>query len=136
MMLFIPGSPAPQGSKRHIGGGRMIEASKRVRPWREVVRKAASAAVGSSPPMQGPVRVVLRFLLPRPKSHKDTSTPIGKRSGDLDKLVRAVFDALTDAEVWIDDSQVTSLVATKVYVPESQQGVGLDIRTDSHTIPF
>ena len=29
--------PAPQGSKRHVGGGRLIEASKRVKPWRQAV---------------------------------------------------------------------------------------------------
>lgn len=30
----IPGRPAAQGSKRHVGGGRMIEQSKYLKPWR------------------------------------------------------------------------------------------------------
>lgn len=31
------GLPAPQGSKRHVGEGRMVESSKRVKPWRRQV---------------------------------------------------------------------------------------------------
>jgi hypothetical protein len=29
--IFIVGDPAPQGSKRHVGNGVMIEASKKVK---------------------------------------------------------------------------------------------------------
>ena len=41
--IFIPviGIPAPQGSKRHVGNGIMIENSKRVKPWRQDVKEAA-----------------------------------------------------------------------------------------------
>ena len=34
------GLPAPQGSKRHVGEGRMVESSKRVKPWRRQVAAA------------------------------------------------------------------------------------------------
>jgi crossover junction endodeoxyribonuclease RusA len=34
---------------------------------------------------------------------------------DLDKLVRAVLDALSEAGVWRDDAQVVSVVARKAY---------------------
>src|ERR1700676_3259288 len=37
MKITVRGIPAPQGSKRHVGGGRMIEMSKAVGPWREAV---------------------------------------------------------------------------------------------------
>lgn len=39
---------------------------------------------------------------------------------DLDKLCRAVLDALTDAGIWHDDSQVCSLSAIKVYADETK----------------
>lgn len=29
----VLGLPAPQGSKTHVGEGRMVESSKRVKPW-------------------------------------------------------------------------------------------------------
>ncbi len=35
------GKPAPQGSKRSLGGRVMIESSKRCKPWRQDVRHAA-----------------------------------------------------------------------------------------------
>jgi len=35
------GIAAPQGSKRHVGNGVMLESSDRVRPWRQDVRFAA-----------------------------------------------------------------------------------------------
>ena len=41
---------APQGSKKYIGKGRMIEVSKRVKPWRELVRSEASKI--KQPPMK------------------------------------------------------------------------------------
>ena len=35
----VLGLPAPQGSKRHVGEGRMVESSKRVKPWRRHERR-------------------------------------------------------------------------------------------------
>jgi crossover junction endodeoxyribonuclease RusA len=63
--------------------------------------------------------------MPRPKDHYGTgrnsgtvkpSAPINPASmPDLDKLVRCICDALTDAGVWKDDAQVCVLVAAKRY---------------------
>lgn len=36
-------APAPQGSKRHVGKGVMIESCANVKPWRELVAQAAMA---------------------------------------------------------------------------------------------
>ena len=33
--IKVIGLPAPQGSKRHVGHGVMIESSNNVKPWRE-----------------------------------------------------------------------------------------------------
>ncbi len=41
LTVHVTGSPAAQGSKRHVGGGRLIEQSKAVAPWRKAVRAAA-----------------------------------------------------------------------------------------------
>jgi hypothetical protein len=44
--------------------------------------------------------------------------------GDLDKLVRNVLDALTDAQVYRDDVQVVSVTADKLIASEQYpQGV-------------
>lgn len=111
---------APQGSKRHVGNGVMIEQSKRVRPYRKALTAAAIAAKGKHPAFDGPVRVNATFVFQRPKSHKKGSFPVTRSTGDLDKLLRSTFDALTDAGVWGDDSQVTSVNASKLYGESDQ----------------
>lgn len=42
--FFVPGRPAPQGSKRHVGHGIMVESSRDLGPWRERVALAANPA--------------------------------------------------------------------------------------------
>jgi crossover junction endodeoxyribonuclease RusA len=50
----VRGLPAPQGSKRHVGGGRMVESSANVKPWRADVRAAAEDAMNGHLPFDGP----------------------------------------------------------------------------------
>ena len=120
-LFFVPGSPAPQGSKRHVGGGRMIESSKYVGPWRATIAGVAGQCIEYGPRV-GPVAVALDFVLPRPKSEPKTTRPHTRRP-DVDKLARAVLDALTGI-YFADDSQVDSLAATKrTAEPGEQPGV-------------
>jgi crossover junction endodeoxyribonuclease RusA len=115
VIIVVRGTPAPQGSKRHVGGGRMIEQSRAVGPWREAVRACTQSQMeaDSQETLTGPVRVQIIFWLPRPKSAKPGSRP-AKRP-DLDKLARSVLDGLTMGGAWLDDSQVVKLTAMKVY---------------------
>lgn len=106
---FVPGSPAPQGSKRHVGNGRMLESSAAVGPWRERVALAVHDC--GWPMLNGPVEVWLLFVLPRPKSTPKRTPPAVKRP-DIDKLARAVLDAITGIAIR-DDSIITDLHAHK-----------------------
>jgi crossover junction endodeoxyribonuclease RusA len=94
--------------------------------WRAQVQQAAILAMTET--FEGPVLVQLSFELPRPATHylpvnSRRSEPELSRSSpphvttmpDLDKLVRAICDALTDAGVWKDDAQVVNLMAAKRY---------------------
>ena len=45
--FIVYGRAAPQGSKRNLGNGIMIESSKRVKPYRTDVRGVALSAVPS-----------------------------------------------------------------------------------------
>lgn len=112
--LFVPGHPAPQGSKRHVGGGVMIESSKKVKPWRSDIRSALLADDGSPlARFDNAVRVQLKFIMPRPVSTPKRFTPPATKKPDLDKLTRAVFDAIGSAGVWRDDSQVVAAIVSK-----------------------
>lgn len=129
--VFVPGNPAPQGSKSPKGRtktGRVIlvESSTRVKPWRETIATIARQRGGMMP--VGPILAELDFVMPRPKQTAKTkpTPPAIKRNGDLDKLVRAVFDAITG--VWVeDDAHIVSLRATK-RIAELNEKPGVAIR--------
>ena len=116
--------PAPQGSKRHVGNGRMIEASKKVKPWRFAVSQAA-LETGEELTDQ-PVSVLITFLFSRPKAHYTSKGEIKPKAPfykftkpDLDKLCRSTLDGITNVLIK-DDSQVVTLIATKQYANEGE----------------
>lgn len=125
--VWVPGVPAPQGSKRHVGRGVLVESAKAVGPWRERVALAVAEVLvwtedDGAP--RGAMLVNVRFIFTRPKAHfgtgKNAATvkphaprlPAGRP--DLDKLARAVLDALTGI-AYVDDAQVVALNVGKEY---------------------
>ena len=108
--IRIYGTPAPQGSKRFVGiqggKGRMIESSRKVRPWRQDVKAAAEAVRAGRKPLDGPLRVTMVFTLPKPSSAPKRRRTWPMRKPDVSKLVRSTEDALTDAGMWADDARV------------------------------
>lgn len=130
--FFVPGLPAPGGSKRFVGvskkTGRAIlvdDAGKRNKNWRATV-----AAFGynnrPTPLLDGAIAVSMHFVMPRPKHHFRT----GKHSSELKpdaplhhtvkpdvlKLGRSTEDALTSV-IWTDDSTTCHLTLRKSYGP-------------------
>lgn len=120
--IKVAGRPAPQGSKRHVGGGRFVEASKYLKPWRTAVSTAARRLTPKGWHTNMGVSLTITFILTRPKSHfcrngklKDSAPRLcTARIGDIDKLVRGVCDALTGIS-YDDDCQVFDLHAERRY---------------------
>lgn len=123
VVITVIGHPAPQGSKRHVGRGVMVESSKKVKPWRDAVKAAISdyrqdAGLDSFRFDQGiPLVVKACFHFDKPKSapKKRRVWPVTRSSGDVDKLLRSTFDALTDSGLIHDDSQIVTAVGIKVH---------------------
>lgn len=123
--ITVYGLPAPQGSKRSLGKGVMVESSKHVAPWRDAVRTDAASVWAGRGALDEPLMVYLTFRFPRPKSHYGTGANAGKLkpsaplyvSGkpDVDKLERSTLDGLTSAGIWVDDARVVRMVSTKTY---------------------
>lgn len=118
----VAGLPIPQGSKTaSVVRGRAVirdDNAKTLKPWRRRIKDIATAHLPPGwRPLNEPVRVVLLFAMPRPKSHPKRRRlwPIGRGTGDIDKLTRAVLDALEDARVLLNDSVVVDLRAIKDY---------------------
>lgn len=111
--ITVWGIPGPQGSKRHVGNGVMVESSKKVKPWREAVKWAVREA--GSPKFAGPVCVLVIFSLPKPKSAPKRRVTMPDRKPDVDKLLRSTLDALTEMQVFEDDARVVDLRGLKEY---------------------
>lgn len=100
------GTPASQGSKKHVGRGIMVESSKALKPWRDTV---TAAAFGAGPKLDGPLFVKMVFTLPRPKSaRKKDWAPF--HYPDVSKLARAAEDSISAAGLWADDARVVDYV--------------------------
>lgn len=118
----VPGIPAPQGSKSPYGG----ESNPNTKPWRATVTWHAQQARNGHGVITAPVGLSAVFTFPRPKSHYRTGkwaaelrpdAPKFKASKpDIDKLLRALCDGITDSGLWRDDAQVATVVATKTYM--------------------
>lgn len=115
------GTPAPQGSKRHVGGGRMVESSKKVAPWRTDVVWAwrnSGLAEGWSAIMH-PILLDVTFSLKRPVSAPKRITRPAKYP-DLSKLIRSTEDAMTTAGVYADDALIVECRARKVFAGSAE----------------
>lgn len=128
--ITVYGRAQPAGSKRafvnkRTGRAIVVDDAKGTKPWQQQVAGAALDACAGEPILlDGPLVLVARFHLQRPKGHFRTGRnahllrdaapayPMGKP--DTTKLLRAVEDALTSI-VWRDDAQVVYQVASKHY---------------------
>lgn len=134
VQFIVPGRPVPKGNliKGRYGG--YHDPTKGLDEWLAAVRSQAQAAMtgqyrerhidsrsncsgfGSAvvtlPLFWDVVMVDVTFVLKRPKATPKTKTPPAVKKPDVDKLARAVLDAITGI-VYNDDSQVVELHARK-----------------------
>lgn len=134
------GTPAPQGAISYNGVGRGYYSNdKTLRPWRAAVRDAAMEVLGThehEPPTRerkgrsGPCAAcgiprrdhghlrgayVVLMTVTLPPLANPRALPVTRSSGDWDHHGRAIGDALTQASVWADDSQVVDGRVRKFY---------------------
>lgn len=118
--FYVTGRPAPQGSKNIGAHGSMREASRFLAVWRKQIliraMEARLAAPDQWPTFDGAVSVQTTFYTARPIGTQ-FKMPIGPP--DVDKLARAVLDALTQAGVYADDSRVIDLHVRKRWALQS-----------------
>lgn len=138
MWLVAAGKPITQGSMRALAAG-VIKHDKgpELRAWRDTITREALRIGGTGwTPIDGPVRlhVALTVTKParigisavRPVSERTTPRCPPMTKPDVDKLLRAVQDALSPAErsggstsrrfkLLTDDSRIVDSLATKTY---------------------
>lgn len=132
----VPGIPRPGGSKKGFyirgkngGNGHiaMTDAGgEKTKAWRELVASHAAIEMQKlGRLMNGPIRLVITFRMPRPKGHYKANGALhpvkGQRyhtsSPDATKLTRSTEDALKGI-AWKDDCLVASQTVEKPYANE------------------
>lgn len=134
LVIHVEGMPIPKGSMRHVGNGRMVDQTK-TKPWMKAVRTAAlteASARGITEMIDVPVSVFIEFYFPRPAAAINRLYPHKRSVGDIDKLSRAVLDALqptrTEKGILTDDSIVVDLLAFKRYSSTDHGGAYIAVK--------
>lgn len=126
--FVVDGTPAPQGSKTvaksKAGASFVRDDNPELAPWRSTVAAAAREAMAGRRPLAGPLELDVAFMFGRPMSHYRTGKHAGQlkptapiycdKRPDLDKLIRAIGDALTGIVV-VDDAAFVEMRARKAY---------------------
>lgn len=137
--------PATKGSYRVINGtsrrqpgrtvSRLIPDNKREKTWRDLISLAVSR-LGVIPQFGRSYTAATSedYYLVRPKSVKEWKRVDPNVKPDIDKLIRATHDALTDSGLIADDSIICSTNACKSYVDSlDKAGVLLTIEFSPNT---
>ena len=126
MILRIPGIPVPQGSMRNYPSGGMAHSNeKALLGYRSDIINAWHQSGLSL--IEGPVRLECLFAFPRPAWHvwpinrnhpkwelRENAPMFHVKPPDVDKLLRAVMDALT-GHAYHDDAQVARIRGAKTW---------------------
>jgi Holliday junction resolvase RusA-like endonuclease len=125
--LSVVGDPASQGSHA-IMQGRIVQVnSSKHKAWRNAITQTALATLPTDwQPIDEPCELIVNFYLPKPASVKRSLPTV---SPDLDKLIRAVGDSLTDSGVVADDSRIVRISARKLYAIGIEPGATIEVRT-------
>lgn len=140
LRFFVPGVAQPQAGMRTVltarGNRQISTGGTSLAAWRSAVSQMAGLACNLQHwqrGQEGPVSVEMTFWLPMPKSAPAAVRKLGvahhTARPDCDKLVRAVGDSLTAADVYRDDGQIAVLRAYKYQVADHRL-VGVQVRVE------
>jgi len=123
IMFTIYGEPVPKGRPRFSTRGKFPVAytPEKTKNYESEVAMMAKAAMGASEPLEGGLEafIYVTFTVPDSYSKKRTEACLSgqekhTKKPDLDNVVKSVIDGM-DKIVFENDSQFTSIHATKVY---------------------
>jgi crossover junction endodeoxyribonuclease RusA len=127
LTIDVSGEPASQGSHSVINGRIVQVNSSKHKRWRNAVVFAALDLIAEDwEPIDEPVELSVIFYLPKPKT---ATRELPSVVPDLDKLIRAVGDSLTDAGIIRDDSRIIAIHAQKLYADDRGPGAVIRLNT-------
>jgi len=121
----ILGEPVGEGRPRAVrmGSSVRVHAAPKSAMWRAVAAQQMAAEWGDRPPWSALCGVSVFAYMPRPKSRpKDVSKEAWKlgsavsraQKPDVDNIAKAVLDAIVQAGIIADDTQVVGLVVFRL----------------------
>lgn len=127
-VLDIEPMPAPRprarairvrGSNKHIAS---MYSPAEYKAWQKKATEmlAEEREFQALEALLGPVSVAIVVTVPRPKTSK-----LPHPKPDVDNYAKAVLDAMTDARIWANDSQVAFLVIKKEWGDEAS--IAIDV---------
>ena len=121
--FMVEGTPIPKGRPRFARRGKFVStySPKTTVDYESKVSESAKLAMGASGPLETPVGAYIYITLPVPASYSKKRTQAclsgqerPTKKSDIDNYCKAIFDGMNGI-VFVDDSLVVSLHATKVY---------------------
>jgi Holliday junction resolvase RusA-like endonuclease len=121
--FMVEGTPVPKGRPRFARRGKFVStySPKTTVDYESKVSESAKLAMGASEPLETPVGAYIYITLPVPASYSKKRTQAclsgeerPTKKSDIDNYCKAIFDGMNGI-VFLDDSLVVSLHATKVY---------------------
>ena len=121
--FMVLGTPVPKGRPRFARRGKFVStySPKTTVDYESKVSESAKLAMGASEPLETPVGAYIYITLPVPASYSKKRTQAclsgeerPTKKSDIDNYCKAIFDGMNGI-VFVDDSLVVSLHATKVY---------------------
>jgi Holliday junction resolvase RusA-like endonuclease len=128
----IEGTPHGKGRPRFRRFGNFVQTytDNKTKSYESLVKDAAKQAMGSSEPLEGPVRLDLIIRLPVPKSYPKKRSEAclngsewPTKKPDWDNVAKSVADAMNDI-VFLDDTQIVIARVVKTYSTEA----GVDVQ--------
>ena len=111
--FFVSGTPKAQPRLRMTKTGHVYTPNN-AKEWKETVRIACMAY--RKPVITQPVKLTVWFYFSAPKRAKGYFPYPHVSKPDGDNLLKAVQDAMTEANAWIDDAIVFSSCVEKWYL--------------------
>jgi Holliday junction resolvase RusA-like endonuclease len=121
--FMVEGTPVPKGRPRFARRGKFVStySPKTTVDYESKVSESAKLAMGASEPLETPVGAYIYITLPVPASYSKKRTQAclsgqerPTKKSDIDNYCKAIFDGMNGI-VFVDDSLIVSLHATKVY---------------------
>jgi Holliday junction resolvase RusA-like endonuclease len=119
----VDGDPVPKGRPRFSTRGKFPVAytPEKTKTYESEVGMMAKVAMGASKALEGALEAFIYVPFPIPSSYSKKRTEAclsdsekHTKRPDLDNVVKSVIDGMSEI-VFFNDSQITSIHATKVY---------------------